>query len=104
MGSESFQRQNSFSRGSGVFLEFLEWLEAIGANDWGYCEIWEFFEDFVEFWECLKGLGPSHNYFLKPRGLSGKSPGVQGPQVNLHQGQEVLCKITRIYQILVFFL
>jgi hypothetical protein len=32
------------------------------------------FRIFVEFLECLKGLGPSHNYFLKLRVLSAKSP------------------------------
>jgi hypothetical protein len=57
----------------------------------------------VDFLECLKGLRPSRNYFLKLRVLSAKYPGTQGQRVNLQQAQEALCKIVGVYQILEFF-
>jgi hypothetical protein len=43
-----------FSGGSRVILEFLEWLEGLGANDRGSCEVWGFFRDFGGFLECLE--------------------------------------------------
>jgi hypothetical protein len=43
-----------FLEGSGVILEFFEWLEGLGAKDRGSCEFWGFFRDFVEFWEGLE--------------------------------------------------
>jgi hypothetical protein len=52
----------------------------------------------------FKGLRPSCNYFLKPRGLSANCPDSQGPLVNLQQAHGILCKIARIYQILELFL
>jgi hypothetical protein len=30
---EAFRGKTAFSRGSGVILEFLEWLEGLGAKD-----------------------------------------------------------------------
>jgi hypothetical protein len=45
-----------FSGGSGVILEFLKWLEGLGAKYMGSCEIWGFFEHFWKFWS---GLGPN---------------------------------------------
>jgi hypothetical protein len=90
MALEAFGGKMVFSGGSGVILEFLKWLEGFGAKDRGSCEIWEFLEIFVDFLECLEGLGPGCNYFLKPR-VPAKSPGAQGPRVNLQQAQGLLC-------------
>jgi hypothetical protein len=42
-----------FSGGSGVIMEFLEWLEGLGSKDRDSCKIWEFFRDFCGFFECL---------------------------------------------------
>jgi hypothetical protein len=38
-----------FSGGSGVTLEFLEWLEGLGAKVRGSCEVWGFFGIFGVF-------------------------------------------------------
>jgi hypothetical protein len=46
-----------FLAGYGVFLEFLEGLEGLGANDRGSYKIQEFSGIFVKFLGCLKGLG-----------------------------------------------
>jgi hypothetical protein len=54
MGSRSFQGQTVFLGGSGEILEFLEWLEGLGAKYKGSCKIWEFFKDFCGFFECLE--------------------------------------------------
>jgi hypothetical protein len=42
------------SGGSGVILEFFEWLEGLGAKYRGSCKIWGFFRDFWEFLERLE--------------------------------------------------
>jgi hypothetical protein len=42
-----------FSGGSGVILEFLEWLDGLGAKDRVSCEIWGVFEDFCGILKCL---------------------------------------------------
>jgi hypothetical protein len=42
-----------FSGGSGVILEFLEWLEGFGAKDKGSCGVWEIFRDFCGILEGL---------------------------------------------------
>jgi hypothetical protein len=75
---EDYRGKIVFLGGFRVFLEFLEGLERLGANDRGSCKILEFLGIFVEFLECIKGLGPTRYYFLKPSGLSTKSPGAQG--------------------------
>jgi hypothetical protein len=36
-----------FLGGSGAILEFLEWLEGLGAKDRGSCKFWGFFRDFL---------------------------------------------------------
>jgi hypothetical protein len=36
--------------GSGAILEFLEWLEGLGAKYRGSCNVWGFSGIFVEFW------------------------------------------------------
>jgi hypothetical protein len=56
MGSGAFRGKMAFLGGSGVFLEFLEWLEGLGANDRGSYEIWEFFRDFCGLFGEFKGL------------------------------------------------
>jgi hypothetical protein len=38
-----------FLGGSGAILEFLEWLEGLGAKERGSCEICRFSEIFVKF-------------------------------------------------------
>jgi hypothetical protein len=45
----------------------LEWLEGLGAEDRGSCEIWEFFKGFNGI---LEGLETIRKYFLKLRGSS----------------------------------
>jgi hypothetical protein len=39
---EAFRGKTVFSGGSGVNLEFLEWLEGLGAKDRGSCKVWGF--------------------------------------------------------------
>jgi hypothetical protein len=39
-----------FSRGSGVVLEFLEWLEGLWHKRQGFCRIWDFC-GFLEYLE-----------------------------------------------------
>jgi hypothetical protein len=51
---EAWRAKMVFLEGSGVILEFFEWLEGLGAKDRGSCEFWGFFRDFVEFWEGLE--------------------------------------------------
>ncbi|WP_428028756.1 hypothetical protein, partial [Arcobacter sp.] len=46
-------------------MEFLEWLEGLGAKDRGSCEVWDFFGIFGEFLRYLEWLGPNHKYFLE---------------------------------------
>jgi hypothetical protein len=36
------------------FLESLEWLQGLGGNDRGSCEVCECFGDFGGFLECLE--------------------------------------------------
>jgi hypothetical protein len=59
----------NFWSGSRVLAQMTGALANFG-NFWGI---------FEEFLECLKGLGPSRNYFLKLKGVSAKSLGTQGP-------------------------
>ncbi len=51
---EVFSGKTVFSGGSEEFLQFLEWLEGLGAKYRGSCKIWGFFGDFWEFLECLE--------------------------------------------------
>jgi hypothetical protein len=44
---EAFRGKTIFLVGSRPILEFLEWLEGLGAKDGGSCEFQGFF---VEFW------------------------------------------------------
>jgi hypothetical protein len=39
---EAFWGKTVFLGGSRVFLEFMEWLEGLGAKDRGSCKIWGF--------------------------------------------------------------
>jgi hypothetical protein len=48
-------------------------------KDRGPCKISGFSRGFVKFLEGLEGLGPNHNYFLKPRVPSANSLSAQGP-------------------------
>jgi hypothetical protein len=46
---KDFRGKMVFLGGSGVILEFLEWLEDLSDKGSGSCKIWGFFKDFVEF-------------------------------------------------------
>jgi hypothetical protein len=39
---EAFKGKTVFSGGYGAILEFLKWLDGLGAKDRGSCEIWDF--------------------------------------------------------------
>jgi hypothetical protein len=46
---------------------------ANATDQWAHgvaVEFGKFSGIFVEFWRVYTGLGPIHNYFLKPRGLA----------------------------------
>jgi hypothetical protein len=45
-----------FSRGSGVFLKFLVWLEGLGTDDRGSCQILDLFRDFCGIFGVFNGL------------------------------------------------
>jgi hypothetical protein len=49
-----FRGNTVFLGGSGEVIEFLEWLEGLGAKYRGSCEIWEFFRDFCGFLEWFR--------------------------------------------------
>jgi hypothetical protein len=51
---EALRGKMVFSGGSRAILEFLEWLEALGAKDRGSCEIWKIFRNFCGIFD---GLG-----------------------------------------------
>jgi hypothetical protein len=51
---EAFRGKTVFLGGSRAILEFLEWLEGLGAKDRGSCKIWKFLGDFCGFLECLE--------------------------------------------------
>jgi hypothetical protein len=86
MGSRSFQGQTVFLGGSGEILEFLEWLEGLGAKYKGSCKIWEFFKDFLSVWS---GLGPMCKYFSETEGAAVKFTYAWGLRHNLQQVQEL---------------
>jgi hypothetical protein len=46
-GLEAFGGGMVFSRGSGVIMDFLEWLEGFGAKDRGSCIAWDFLGEFL---------------------------------------------------------
>jgi hypothetical protein len=50
MALDTFRGKIVFLGGSGAFMEFLVWLEDLGAKDRGSCKIWGFSGIFVEFW------------------------------------------------------
>jgi hypothetical protein len=54
MGFGACRGKMVFLEGSGVILEFLEWLEVLGSKYRGSCKIQGFFGDFWEFLECLE--------------------------------------------------
>jgi hypothetical protein len=51
---EAFRGKMVFWGGSGAILEFLEWLEGLGAKDRGSYEFWGFFRDLCGILESLK--------------------------------------------------
>jgi hypothetical protein len=51
---EAFRGKTVFLGGPWVILEFLKWLEGLGAKDRGSCEVWGFFRDFGGFLKCLE--------------------------------------------------
>jgi hypothetical protein len=51
---EAFRVKMVFLGGSEIILEFLEWLEGLGAKEKGSCEFWGFFRDFHGIFEGLK--------------------------------------------------
>jgi hypothetical protein len=46
--------KQSFQERYGGISRILEWLEDLGAKDFGSCEVWEIFEDFCGFFEYLE--------------------------------------------------
>jgi hypothetical protein len=51
---EAFRGKTIFLGGVGAILEFLKWLEGLGAKERGSYEFWGFFRDLSEFLEGLK--------------------------------------------------
>jgi hypothetical protein len=62
---EAFEGKIVFSGGSVAILEFLEWLEGVGAKDKGSSK---FCGSFGDFWRVYGGLGPNRKYFFETEG------------------------------------
>jgi hypothetical protein len=62
---EAFRGKMVFLGGPRVILEFLEWLEGLGAKDRAPAN----FGDFRGFCGIFEGLGPICKYFQKQRAL-----------------------------------
>jgi hypothetical protein len=54
MSHEAFRGKMVFLGCSRVIIEFLKWLEGVGAKDRGSCRIWDIFRDFCRFLEGLE--------------------------------------------------
>jgi hypothetical protein len=68
MALEAFRGKMVFSRGSGVILDFLKWLEGFCRKRQGLLQNLDFFEYFCGFLECLEGLGPIPSCFFQTEG------------------------------------